>query len=87
MGRMKTTLEIPSDLYRQAKIKAATDGCRIKDLVTDGLALVLGVSNKPAGKGKTKSAFDVLKDACGCVDSGVSDLASNPKHMKGFGRE
>ncbi len=38
---MKTTLDIPSELYRQAKVKAAMEGRKIKDLVAEGLALVV----------------------------------------------
>lgn len=36
---------------------------------------------------ETPAAYRTLKDARGCVNSSVSDLASNPKHMKGFGRD
>ena len=28
-----------------------------------------------------------MKEARGVVDSGVPDLASNPKHLKDFGRD
>ena len=38
---------------------------------------------KPARK---PSLHDLMKDGCGIVDSGVPDLASNKKHMEGFGR-
>ena len=41
MGYMKTTLEIPDDLFREAKSRAALTGVRLKDLVADGLRLVL----------------------------------------------
>ena len=43
---MKTTLEIPDDLYRQAKVQAAHENRKMKDLVTEGLRLVLGLTNK-----------------------------------------
>lgn len=43
---MKTTLEIPDDLYRQAKVQAAQDNRKMKDLVSEGLRLVLGVTKK-----------------------------------------
>jgi hypothetical protein len=29
----------------------------------------------------------LMKSARGTVDSGVSDLATNPKHLAGFGRD
>jgi len=38
---MKTTLEIPDSLFRQAKAHAALTGRKLKDLVADGLRLVL----------------------------------------------
>ncbi|MDP9290790.1 MAG: hypothetical protein M3O82_00340 [Verrucomicrobiota bacterium] len=43
---MKTTLEIPDELYRQAKVQAARDNRKMKDLVTEGLRLVLGRTKK-----------------------------------------
>ena len=84
---MKTTLEIPNDLYRKAKIKAATEGRKLKDLVTDGLTLVLQGTRTATEAREAPSAYDVMKEACGCLNSGKTDLASNPKHMKDFGRE
>ncbi len=38
---MKTTLDIDDELYRQAKAAAALSGRKMKDLVSDGLRLVL----------------------------------------------
>jgi hypothetical protein len=43
---MKTTLEIPDELYRQAKVQAAQENRKMKDLVSEGLRLVLGLTNK-----------------------------------------
>lgn len=37
MGLMKTTLEIPDDLFRQAKATAALRGESLKELVTEAL--------------------------------------------------
>lgn len=33
-----------------------------------------------------QSAFNLAADLCGCVQSGLRDLARNKKHLKGFGR-
>jgi hypothetical protein len=33
-----------------------------------------------------QSALDLTADLCGCVQSGLRDLARNKKHLKGFGR-
>ncbi len=38
---MKTTLEIPDDLYRAVKAKAALEGKRVTDIVTEGLRMVV----------------------------------------------
>jgi hypothetical protein len=38
---MKATVEIPDDLYRDAKARAALSGRKVKDLVADGLRRVL----------------------------------------------
>ena len=34
---MKTTLELPDDLFHSAKAKAETQGCSLKDFVTEVL--------------------------------------------------
>ncbi len=46
---MKTTLDIPDDLYRQAKIKAAKEGRKIKELVSEGLAWVVREESSGTG--------------------------------------
>ena len=38
---VKTTIEVPDDLYRRAKSIAALRGRRLKDLVEEGLRLVV----------------------------------------------
>jgi hypothetical protein len=32
------------------------------------------------------TVYDRMKDAIGCIDSGVTDLATNPKYLDGYGR-
>jgi hypothetical protein len=81
---MKTTVEVPDDLYRRAKAEAALRGRKLKDLVEEGLRLVLA---SPQKERKRSSLAELMKDARGVVDSGVSDLASNPEHLAGFGRD
>ena len=38
---MKTTIEVPDELFRRAKAKAAMEGLRLRDLVVRGLQLAL----------------------------------------------
>jgi hypothetical protein len=81
---MKITVQIPDDLYRRAKAEAALRGRKFTDLVEEGLRLVLKAPRKarrPSGLAR------LMKRACGVVDSGVSDLASNPEHLKCLGRD
>ena len=36
--------------------------------------------------GTQPNALDALQDMVGCFDSGVTDLATNPKHLEGLGQ-
>lgn len=82
---MKTTVELSEELFRRAKAEAALRGRKFKDLVEEGLRLVLQTPRH--GKPARPSLEDLMAPARGVVDSGVADLASNPKHLKGFGRD
>jgi hypothetical protein len=80
---MKTTIEVPDELYRRAKAEAALRGRKIRDLVEEGLRLVLEARRKtPPNPG----LVELTKRARGMIDSGVPDLAPNPKHLAGCGR-
>lgn len=80
---MKTTIEVPDELYRKAKALAALRGRRLKDLFAEGLRLVV---EGPRRQRRQRDLADLMKRARGVVDSGVPDLASNPRHLAGFGR-
>ena len=82
-GRMKTTVELPDELYRRAKAEAALRGRKLKDLVEEGLRLVLETTSKTR---RRSSLAGLTRRARGMIDSGVPDLASDPKHLAGFGR-
>lgn len=81
---MKTTVELPDTLYRQAKAEAALRGRKLKDLVEEGLRLVL---DAPSDTTRHPDLAGLMKPALGLVESGVTDLGSNPEHLKGFGRD
>ena len=80
---MKTTVEVPDDLYRRAKAEAALRGRKLKDLVEEGLRLALKAPRKAQ---HPPSLAGLMKGARGSVDSGVPDLATNPDNLAGFGR-
>ncbi|MFZ2006678.1 MAG: hypothetical protein WB697_18605 [Stellaceae bacterium] len=86
---MRTTIDLPDDLFRRAKSEAALRGQKFKDLVEEGLRAVIDDPNphqKPDEKPKRVSAHDLLKDLCGIIKEGPPDLATNPKHFEDFGR-
>lgn len=79
---MKMTIEVPDDLYRKAKSIAALRGRRLKDLIEEGLRLVVERARKAR---REQGLAELMKRARGVIDSGVPDLASNPRHLEGFG--
>lgn len=84
---MKTTIELPDDLFRRAKATAALRGIKLRELIEEGLLRVLDNSDGSVPKAKPQTAFDVMEFACGIGSSDVTDLATNPRHMDGFGRD
>jgi predicted component of type VI protein secretion system len=81
---MKTTVEVPDELYRRAKVEAALRGRKFKELVEEGLRLVL---ETPRGSPGRPGLADLMKPAQGVIDSGIPDLGTNPEHLAGFGRD
>jgi hypothetical protein len=90
---MRTTVDIPEDLLRRAKSEAALSGRKLKDLVEEGLRLVLEKEEKtPAETGQKPvpprkgSLHEALQDLCGIFDDSPPDLSTNPKYFDDFGR-
>lgn len=81
---MKTTVELPDDLYRRAKATAALRGIKFKDLVEEGLRRVMAAAETEPVPPRLA---DLMRDARGVVCSNVPDLASHPEHLAGFGRD
>jgi predicted component of type VI protein secretion system len=82
--QMKTTVEISEELYRRAEAQAALEGRKLKDLIEEGLRLVI---NPRRERRQPASLAALTRTARGVVNSGIPDLASNPKHLAGFGRD
>jgi hypothetical protein len=71
---MKATFELPDQLYREAKASAALQGRKVKDLVAEGLRLVL---SRPKSPGRPHHViFPLLKDRGGRVLNIPDDVAS-----------
>ena len=64
---MRTTVDLPDELYRRAKAEAAVRGCNFNDLVEEGLQDVLrGPSPEtPAERPAGLSVHDLMRDFCG----------------------
>ncbi len=95
---MKTTLEIPDDLFREAKAMAVLEGIKLKDFVAESLRLRVKTKKelpvvRPSRRAADAEAstqptlHDRFSKYCGVVKSGVGDLSTNPKHMEGFGED
>ena len=84
---MRTTVDIPDELLRRAKSEAALRGRKLKDLIEEGLRLLLESSgySKPAAEQRKPTAHDLLKDLI-FDDECPEDLATNPKYFDDFGR-
>jgi hypothetical protein len=81
---MKTTVELSDDLYRRAKAVAALRGRKLKDLVEEGLRLVV---EGPTDKRRRSSLSALMQSGRGIAKSDVPDLGSNPKHLADLGRD
>jgi hypothetical protein len=57
---MKTTIEIPEPLFRQAKAKAAMEGLTLRDLFIRGLQLAV---QTPSTTPKQRAAFPLIRAA------------------------
>ena len=79
------TIELPDDLA--ARLEAASAHAHLPPEQFARAALEKALP-APAPEFPTDgpSAYDLMKDGFGCVSSGVPDLATNPKHMEGFGQ-
>jgi hypothetical protein len=83
-GYVKITIKLPDELVRRAKVEAKLRKRKFKDLVDEGLALVLHGPSSEIGRTRLG---ELMSPACGIVDSGLPDLASSARHLKGFGQK
>lgn len=80
---MKTTIDVPDDLYRKVKAKTALEGRAVRDVTIELYQRWLDSGEEAVTA--PISAFEMMKQYCGKFDSGVEDLGSNSKHLEGFG--
>ena len=57
---MRTTIDLPDDLFRKAKARAAMQGQALKDLVADALKLLLQTPKETATSPR-RTQFPIVK--------------------------
>jgi hypothetical protein len=79
---MKTiSVKLPDALRVRLEAEAARRGVSLGAVVRE--AAETYVVRAPAQQ--KLSLYERSKHLCGCLNSGLSDLASNPKHLEGMG--
>ena len=58
---MRTTVELPDELFRRAKSRAALQGRPLKDLVAGGLRLLLQSPRVPSRIPTRRTHFPIIK--------------------------
>ena len=79
------TIELPDDLAARLAAASAQTHVPPAQLVRTVLekALPASAADWPADG---PSLYDRMRDFIGCIESGVTDLATNPKYLEGFGQ-
>jgi predicted transcriptional regulator len=75
------TLKMPAELAARVYLSAEESGSTASEVIREAVAEYLA-KERPVQAG---SALALAGDLAGSL-TGVSDLATNPKHLKGFGR-
>jgi len=76
------TCKIPDEL------NARLDAEAVRKLLSKSALVREAIENSIKHRGKTgrQTSFDLVKDLCGIVKGGPTDMSTNPKYMKDFGK-
>ena len=74
------TVKMPEELSLRLRDEATGRGMNCSELIRRAVESMLEVAGQPA----SGTCLSLAHDLAGCLD-GSRDLATNPKHMKGFG--
>ena len=78
------TIKLPEELKAKLQAHSRLSGKSCSALVRRSLEKELSGSRK--GHAKSQSVLEKLADLAGKGDSGIPDLATNPKYMKSYGQ-
>jgi hypothetical protein len=76
------TCKIPDELNERLEAEATRAMVPKSVLVRDALKRSF---NKSRGQAR-RTAFDRVRNLCGIIKDGPSDMSTNPKYMDGFGK-
>ena len=76
------TCKIPDELNEQLEAEASRKLLPKSALVREALERSL----KHCREARQKSAFDRVKNLCGLIKDGPTDLSTHPKYMEDFGK-
>ena len=87
---MKTTLELPDDLMRAVKLRAAATDRKLKDVVAEAIAAGLAAANEPAtrkaasrrGKAKSDPLMEALSAAGDAMKAAGVSFEDWAKHSR-----
>ena len=74
------TVKMPEKLSLRLKDEAAGRGMNCSELIRRAVEKLLEADDQPT----TGTCLSLARDLVGCLD-GARDLATNPRHMQGFG--
>jgi Arc/MetJ-type ribon-helix-helix transcriptional regulator len=77
------TCKIPENLDAEMEAAVEKQGISKSEFVRQAIEQTLE-HQKTSAK---LSAYDLMKDGCGVVKEGPTDLATHPKHLAKFGRD
>lgn len=73
---MKTTLDLPSDLIKEMKLRAVREDKKLKDVAAEVVRLGLSVSSNPAAEGR-RVRLPLIK----CRKPASADRELNPEKV------
>jgi len=76
------TCKIPDELNERLEAEATRAMLPKSALVREALKQSFKRPRQP----RKKTAFDRVRDLCGIVKDGPSDMSTNPKYIDGFGK-
>jgi len=80
------TLELNDSLFARLLTASKARNLPPAELARETLEHTLAAAPPLPEEDDGLSAYDLMKDGFGCVDSGLGDLSTNPKYLEGFGR-